>query len=336
MDLPEKVFLVGVPYPWYQAIKAHYIVSGSKSVNCWSSLSETSSYGGPVPEPGALVMFTVSRGGRTYICGGGFYCASRTIEPAKAWELYGVNNGADSYEDFLRELQAAGWRQGEKMSANVLNGCFAFSRHESYPIPEELGIRIEAGSTACFSLDSPEGRFLALVTMERRSPHLRPGTFNNEWPGIYLMAAEKHARDYSIVFFTQMLRAYDFRCAITGDRTQPLLDVAHIRTFYDERFTMPGNGIVLRCDIHRLFSQGYITCEYASDSEVVVIVSRDLKVAGGGEYMKYDGVRISLPEDKAMWPSRDYLIWHKERRFENWLRFGAVKPANENQGTVSI
>jgi putative restriction endonuclease len=336
MDLPEKVFLVGVPYPWYQAIKAHYIVSGSKSVDCWSSLSEVSTYSGPEPDPGALMMFTVQREGRTYICGGGFYCATRTMEPSKAWDLYGVNNGADSFKDFREQLLAAGWREGEKLVANVINGCFAFSRHESYQIPDELGIRIRTGTTIPFSLNNPDGRFLARVVMHRRSPHLRPGTFNNEWPGIYLMAAEKHARDYSMVFFTQMLRAYDFRCAVTGDRTQPLLDVAHIRTFYDERFTNPCNGIVMRTDIHRLFSQGYITCEYASDSEVVVIVSKDLAVAGGGEYMKYDGVKLSLPEDKAMWPSRDYLVWHHERRFENWLRFGMVKPANENQGTVSI
>lgn len=336
MELPQRVYLVGVTYPWYQAIKAHYIVSGSRSVNCWTSLAESSNFKGPVPDPGSLVLFIVKRNGQEFICGGGFFCVSRTLEPSKAWDLFGVNNGADSYQDFLFQLKEGGWNDGEKMISNELNGCFALSRHEAYPIPKQLDVNVETGSTICYSLDSPQGRFLALVAMHRRSPHLRPGTFNNEWPGIYLMAAEKHASDYSIVFFTRMLRAYDFRCAITGDRTQPLLDVAHIRTFYDERFTRPGNGIVMRTDIHRLFSQGYITCEYSSDNEVIVIVSKDLVVQGGREYMKYDGVKLLMPDDKAMWPNRDYLVWHHERRFENWLRFGAVKPATENQGTVSV
>lgn len=334
MNLPDKLYVIAVPYPWYRAIKAHYIVSGSKSVNCWTAggmhyLKDVRDL-----EPGTLTVFEVILDGHQLLCGGGFYFRSMEMEPEHAWDVYGVNNGAESYDDFLNQIGESGWKQGENITAHVLNGAFAFSRKESFEMPEELPLDLKTGQMKIFGLDEPEGRFIAKVIMHRRSPHLRPGTNNNEWPGIYLMAAEKHAFDYSMVFSTKMLCAYGFRCAITGDATTPLLDVAHIRTFYDERFTKPENGIVMRNDLHRLFSLGYVTCVYASDDEVKVKVSKRIAAIGGRTYLKYDGSSLRLPEDRSQWPSREYLKWHNQRRFENWLKSGALGKSDGGAGTM--
>lgn len=325
MVLPDRVFVIGVPYSWYQNVKAQYIVSGSSSLNCWG-IKKRGKSAAAHPDPGSLILFKVDRDGAPYICGGGFFQSDEHLTPERAWKIFGVNNGASCYEDFLAGLKGMGYRSGE-IVAHMVVGDFVFSRQTCYRLPEaiELG-DLKDGELVSFGLDTPEGRYLAKYIMHERSSHLREGFANYGWPGIYRMASERNSRDYTMVFYARMMAAYDRRCAVTGDRTLPVLDVAHIRTFYDERFQRPDNGIVLRGDIHRLFSLGYITATYVSDTEARVRVSATLSEVGGAEYLKYDGSPLYLPEDPALRPSREYLEWHAERRFENWLKFGAVKP----------
>ena len=49
---------------------------------------------------------------------------------------------------------------------------------------------------------------------------------------------------------------YRRRCAVTGERTLPALDAAHIRPFADGGAHEASNGILLRRDIHGLFDAG--------------------------------------------------------------------------------
>ena len=53
--------------------------------------------------------------------------------------------------------------------------------------------------------------------------------------------------------------SYERRCAVTGERTLPILDAAHIQSYDAGGEHVPSNGIVLRTDIHRLFDLGYVT-----------------------------------------------------------------------------
>jgi putative restriction endonuclease len=52
---------------------------------------------------------------------------------------------------------------------------------------------------------------------------------------------------------------YDRRCAVTGERTLPALDAAHIRPYSDGGDHEARNGLMLRRDIHSLFDVGYVT-----------------------------------------------------------------------------
>jgi putative restriction endonuclease len=49
---------------------------------------------------------------------------------------------------------------------------------------------------------------------------------------------------------------YQRRYAITGERTLPILDAAHIQPFADGGEHNITNGLLLRTDIHRLFDLG--------------------------------------------------------------------------------
>src|SRR3954468_22129910 len=60
-------------------------------------------------------------------------------------------------------------------------------------------------------------------------------------------------------FRIAVLDGFGRRCAVTGERTLPILDAAHIKPWSVGGENRPGNGVLLRTDIHRLFDLGYVT-----------------------------------------------------------------------------
>ena len=86
---------------------------------------------------------------------------------------------------------------------------------------------------------------------------------------------------------------YQRRCAVTGERTLPILDAAHIRPYGaggDHEIT---NGLLLRTDVHRLFDLGYVTV--SGDGRFQV--GRRLKdeFENGRHYYSMHGQRITHP-----------------------------------------
>jgi putative restriction endonuclease len=53
--------------------------------------------------------------------------------------------------------------------------------------------------------------------------------------------------------------AYQRRCAVTGERTLPVLESAHIKPYARSGPHSNNNGLLLRSDLHKLFDLGYIT-----------------------------------------------------------------------------
>ena len=60
-------------------------------------------------------------------------------------------------------------------------------------------------------------------------------------------------------FRLEVLAAYELRCAVTGERTLPVLEAAHIKPFSLVKAHSVDNGLSLRSDIHRLYDQGYVS-----------------------------------------------------------------------------
>jgi putative restriction endonuclease len=105
--------------------------------------------------------------------------------------------------------------------------------------------------------------------------------------------------------------AYHRRCAITGEKTLPVLEAAHIKPFSLDGPHEINNGLLLRRDFHTLFDRGYITI----DKEFNVEVSRRIKedFGNGKEYYAHHGSKlIILPGKKEQLPSPHYLEWHNE------------------------
>lgn len=107
---------------------------------------------------------------------------------------------------------------------------------------------------------------------------------------------------------------YSRRCAITGEKTLPVLDAAHIRPYSENGPHKVSNGILMRSDLHTLFDNGYLTLT----KEFNIEVSRRIKeeFSNGREYYALHGKQlVSLPKNPANHPQSEFLEWHQNNYY---------------------
>jgi putative restriction endonuclease len=115
-------------------------------------------------------------------------------------------------------------------------------------------------------------------------------------------------------FRVLVMDAYNRRCAITGEKTLPVLQASHIKPYSEEGTHLVNNGMLLRSDVHTLFDAGYITV--TPDYHVEVSSRIKAEFENGREYYALQGKKlISLPENPKLQPAKELLLWHNEHKF---------------------
>jgi len=107
--------------------------------------------------------------------------------------------------------------------------------------------------------------------------------------------------------------AYERRCAVSGEKTLPILDAAHIQSYGAGGEHHTSNGLLLRTDIHKLFDLGYVTV----DESRRFVVSGRLKADfdNGKHYYDLHGTPLRAPVIATAAPSDISLEWHRNMRF---------------------
>jgi putative restriction endonuclease len=106
--------------------------------------------------------------------------------------------------------------------------------------------------------------------------------------------------------------AYTRRCAITGEKTLPVLEAAHIKAYAESGPHAISNGLLLRSDMHKLFDAGYITVTKEYRVEISRRIREEFK--NGKEYYQYHGKPlVYLPERDFNKPDEAYIQWHNDR-----------------------
>lgn len=103
---------------------------------------------------------------------------------------------------------------------------------------------------------------------------------------------------------------YQRRCAVTLERTLPALEAAHIRPYADGGTHDPGNGLLLRRDIHSLFDAGYVTVTPELRFEVSPRIKEEFE--NGRHYYALHGAPINVPKITGQRPDTVALSWHNE------------------------
>jgi putative restriction endonuclease len=108
--------------------------------------------------------------------------------------------------------------------------------------------------------------------------------------------------------------AYDYRCAITGERTLPVLEASHIKPYSKSGPHRVDNGLLLRADLHILFDLGFMTI--TNDYRVEVSQRIREEYENGREYYAMSGKKLAvLPSLETEKPSAEFIEWHNQNIF---------------------
>jgi len=299
-------FWVGVTdRGWYE----HLHVRAPDEVNFWQPSSRKLA---EFLEPGVPFLFKL-HAPDNFIVGGGFFVRFSALPARLAWEAFREKNGVTDYAKLRQRIEHfRGAIKGDpEIGCNVLNRPFFFGEKDWIPVPENWAPNIVRGRT--FDTEEAHGSRLWNVVSE----HLRAGAAaanRSEEPARYGADYLTHARLGQGAFRVLVTEAYERRCAITGERTLPVLEAAHIKPYSETGPHLISNGLLLRSDLHILFDDGYLTVT----EDLRVEVSKRIKeeFENGREYYQYRGKPLfKLPGAAYEHPSSEFLRWHNEHKF---------------------
>ncbi len=269
-------------------------------------------------KPGEIFLFKLHHP-ENFIVGGGIFVRHSPLPCSLAWEAFGNKNGVSSLSDLIARVRR--YRPGinavdPMIGCNVLAEPFFFRKEEWIPAPVTWAKNIVQGKT--FDTASGEGRNLLSSVISRRK----------EWQSVQDVAvvddsatATRYGQDYLTrgrlgqgAFRVLVTDAYQRRCAISGEKTLPVLEAAHIKPYASEGPRNVRNGLLLRSDIHKLFDLGYITVTLTLNVEVSPRLREEW--TNGREYYAYHGSQLKCrPGAEADLPDKRFLMWHNENRF---------------------
>jgi putative restriction endonuclease len=267
--------------------------------------------------PGELLLFKL-HAPENFIVGGGFFTRFHQLPLNFAWDTFKEANGVTSLPEMRKRI--AHYRHmpiapGEDPAI----GCIMLAEPFFWPrdlwIPSPPDFKLNTVQYKGYDSETGTGRELWGAVAERLKV-LPPGSLE---PGTATLAAvESNGFGKPQVIFPRLGQGlfrilvtdfYDRRCAITGERTLPVLDAAHIMPFaLVQRHEVP-NGLLLRSDLHRLFDGGYLTVD-PKDRKVVVSKRIKEEFDNGREYYKLEGLVLQEPSTPWARPSAENLEYH--------------------------
>ena len=266
--------------------------------------------------PGGLFLFKL-HSPLNFIAGGGFFLRHSVLPLSLAWEAFGDKNGADDYGTFREHI----WSIRRDRVPDPHIGCtilvepFFWKREHWIDAPEDWSPNVVQGKG--YSKNDHVGAQLLEQVQERfaqREVTEEPGQTVEEEGGRYGEEFVTRARLGQGAFRVLVTEAYTRRCAVTGERTLPVLQAAHIKPFAESGPHRVNNGLLLRSDLHTLFDRGYMTVTPEHRIEVSKRIREEFE--NGRDYYVFQGqgLRI-LPDRQVEWPGREFLDWHNREVF---------------------
>lgn len=255
-----------------------------------------------------------------YIVGGGFFVRHVFLPLSLAWEAFETKNGTPDYVSFRNSIYK--YRRSDyrtepdpEIGCMILSTPFFFERQNWIPVPEDWRPNIVQGKI--YDTNTLLGKKLydqVMSILKDRHLHQSEMIAEINAGNQYGSAQIVYPRIGQGTFKVMVTEAYHRRCAITGEKTLPALEAAHIKPFSRNGPNMTSNGLLLRRDIHTLFDRGYITINEDLRIEVSKRIKEDY--GNGREYYAFHGKKLAeIPDNEHDKPSKKYLLWHNENVF---------------------
>ncbi|SFT57802.1 HNH endonuclease [Mesorhizobium sp. YR577] len=225
-------------------------------------------------------------------------------------------NGAESLEEMRRRVaryrrEPVEYRTDYSIGCRILEQPFFWPRDLWIPIADRWAPSIVVGKS--FDTGHADGRFFWDAVRERLAARSAAAPSPLDEVARYSTPRLVKPRLGQGTFRVAVTDSYDRRCAITGERTLPVLDAAHIRAYGAGGEHEVSNGLLLRTDIHKLFDRGYVT----ADPDFRFVVSPRLRedFQNGKHYYDLAGQDLRLPVQQRLRPDPEALDWHRQERF---------------------
>jgi putative restriction endonuclease len=256
-----------------------------------------------------------------FIVGGGFFVRHSFLPLSLAWEAFEKKNGSAEFDTFNNHVRKYRASKGQ-VEIDPVIGCiilanpFFFEEADWIPIPANWSPNIVQGKT--YNTEDQIGLNLWRQVQERIEKESRSQTAAQYALPLEAAMSDRYGNEYLTkprlgqgAFRVLVTEAYQRRCAITGERTLPVLNASHIKPYAKAGPHDVSNGLLLREDLHTIFDRGYLTIT----KDFVIEVSHRLKedYGNGKDYYAMHGRKLLiLPENPAEQPSPEYIRWHNE------------------------
>jgi putative restriction endonuclease len=255
------------------------------------------------------------------VAGFGTFVYHSVVPLHLAWDAFGEVNGCGTMTELIEligQYRHAAPQPEAAMTWQI--GCTMLSNVRFYPESEWLPLSFPPGLMTGKSLDvQSEGGQLIWGHMQRYAQKREAGPSAKS---SYSLVAEERALYETVkikqrigqgAFRVMVLDAYNRRCCMTGERTLPVVDAAHIQKHVSIESNDVRNGLALRKDIHSLFDSGFI----AVNQDYKVLVSNKIQkyYENGREYRQLEGREIVLPGQRNNLPSKEAIQWHLDTVF---------------------
>ena len=308
MKMNMRMYVGITDFDWFQTLKQ----ANCDEVNFWKPGGRTNFR---ALNEGDLFLFKL-HSPKDYIVGGGFFLKFSILPSSLAWEAFGIANGANNLIELKDRIYK--YKKTNRLSEPdpqigciILSMPFYLDEREWIPTPKDWNSNIVQGKTydasEAYGLDLFEQVQERLTQREFMSSVVKEVVACNRY-GSELLIKPRIGQGAFKVLITE---AYQRRCAITGEKTLPVLEAAHIKPYSLEGPHSINNGLLLRRDFHTLFDRGYITVDKLLTVEVSHRIKEDF--GNGKEYYAYHGSKlIILPEQLEQMPDPHFLEWHNE------------------------
>jgi putative restriction endonuclease len=306
-----RLFVAVTDNDWFAL---HAATADVEEVNFWRPSPDATF---KVLQPGELLLFKL-KAPNDAVAGGGFFTRFLQMPINTAWETFGTANGVTSLPEFRARIArirniTMGPADNPTVGCIMLAEPFFWPKSDWIPRPPEFAVSSQVGKT--FDSEESAGRRLWDAVCERlkRSPAvlMEQGTAtvaaieSNGFGKPQLI----HPRLGQGLFRVMVKEAYARKCAITGERTLPVLEAGHIKPYSLVMRHEVSNGLLLRADLHNLFDEGYITVD-PQDRRIVVSKRIREEFENGKDYYKLEGQRLHEPLEAWARPSAENLEYH--------------------------
>lgn len=276
-----------------------------------------------VLSPGEPFLFKL-HSPNDYIVGGGFFVSHTFLPISLAWEAFQQKNGTSSYDELRTKIMKYRQKQARlefdpSIGCIILAAPFFFYPDEWIPVPKGWSKNIVQGKS--YSVEEAEGKSLWSEVHDRLKSYHTISTGPIDMKSVAIEVQGGYGASLTIkprlgqgAFRVLVTDAYSRRCAVTGERTLPVLEAVHIKPYALSGPHNINNGLLLRSDLHKLFDNGLLTVN--TDLEVEVSKRIREEYENGRDYYALQGKKlINLPSAKELYPSKQFIEYHNENVF---------------------